>query len=140
MGIRFFGTGINWLARFYDEHIRVSPFSHQGVYVVPIKICAVLILAGTVFVAACGPKTTVIKPHFVLCRTITSEPSGAEIYAGKTQDNLSYTGEKTPFTFTAVEFPLSYYQVKKSGYKESGVKALPPATRENQALHFVLEK
>jgi len=108
--------------------------------VVPIKICAVLILAGTVFVAACGPKTTVIKPHFVLCRTITSEPSGAEIYAGKTQDNFSYTGEKTPFTFTAVEFPLSYYQVKKSGYKESGVKALPPATRENQALHFVLEK
>lgn len=105
-----------------------------------IKVCAVLIIVGAVFIAACGPKTTVIKPHFVLCRTITSEPFGAEIYAGKSRDNISYTAKKTPFTFTAIEFPLSYYQVKKSGYKESEAKALPPTTKENQALHFVLEK
>lgn len=99
-----------------------------------------LILAGPIFVAACGPRPTTIRPHFVVCRTITSDPSGADIYAGKRRDNLSYTGQKTPFTFTAVEFPLYYYQVRKSGYRQAMIKALPPSTRENQALHFVLEK
>ncbi|MBW1740636.1 MAG: hypothetical protein JRJ42_05800 [Deltaproteobacteria bacterium] len=70
-----------------------------------IKVYAGLILARTICLAACSPKQITVRPRFMVCRTIISKPSGAEIYGGKSPDELSYIGQGTIYLYSG---PISF--------------------------------
>ena len=59
--------------------------------------------------------------------TITSDPSEADIYWGKSKHDLVGTVAKTPYTKTVSHKEIeSYcYQVKKGGYYDSDIKCRP---------------
>lgn len=72
-------------------------------------ICLFLIL----FISGCGTTINTV---------ITSDPPGADIYAGESQYNMKYLG-RTPRTinFTARNpyWKAEYFQIKKDGYEDS---------------------
>ena len=63
---------------------------------------------------------------------ITSNPSEADIYWGKTEDNLKYTGKKTPFyrAFSTLDIESWCYQAKKNGYYPSEIICKPTETKD----------
>jgi WD40-like Beta Propeller Repeat len=71
---------------------------------------------------------------------ITSTPSGAYIYWGKTESDLKPTGHKTPFyrSMTAASIEFWCYQVKKKGYQDSIIICKPSRTA-NRNVDFVLK-
>lgn len=71
---------------------------------------------------------------------ITSTPSGAYIYWGKTENNLKPTAHKTPFyrSMTAENIESWCYQVKKNGYQDSIIICKPSQTTDRN-VDFVLK-
>lgn len=82
-----------------------------------------------------GDSSSIIK--------VTSDPPGAQIFAGKTPNSLTDTGRITPFSFTrhaiSSTWASEYYQARMDGYKE------PPTIFRsnsfgNREVHFKLTK
>jgi TolB protein len=75
-----------------------------------------------------------------ITENITSTPSGANIYWGKTEDDLKPTGHKTPFhgSMTAYHAESWCYQVKKKGYQDSAI-ICKPARNTDRNVDFVLK-
>ena len=77
--------------------------------------------------------------------TITSEPPGAIVYWGATNDRLERTDFRTPTIITVKDLPPGssadwkdwYFQVKKEGYQDSEVILLP-RQRHDRDIHFQL--
>jgi Tol biopolymer transport system component len=71
---------------------------------------------------------------------ITSTPSGAYIYWGKTEGDLMPTGHKTPFhrSMAADNMESRCYQVRKKGYQDSIIICEPGRTT-NHHVDFVLK-
>lgn len=63
---------------------------------------------------------------------ITSDPSEAEIYWGKTKDHIKHTDHKTPFyrTLTANNIESWCYQARKDGYYPSKIICKPNETED----------
>jgi hypothetical protein len=76
---------------------------------------------------------------------ITSEPPGAIVYWGATNDRLERTDFRTPTIITVKDLPPGssadwkdwYFQVKKEGYQDSEVILLP-RQRHDRDIHFQL--
>lgn len=84
--------------------------------------------------------------HLIPIKTeITSEPPGAVVYLGATEDGLERTDLRTPTTITVKDLPMGngsdwvnwYFQVKKEGYRDSEIILLPHQ-RNDRSLHFEL--
>ena len=84
------------------------------------KIFCSFIVAGYIL-SGCstidGNKTSINE-------NITSTPLEADIYWGKTEDNLNRTSHKTPFyrTITGKNIEHWCYQVRKNGYHITKIK------------------
>lgn len=76
--------------------------------------------------------------------SITSEPNGAMVYWGASEEGLYKTTYWTPETVTVKDVPSGaswkdwYYQVKKDGYHDSEIVFLP-GNLEDRSVHFELE-
>ena len=90
-------------------------------------------------ISNCAPKKT-------LSCTVTSEPTGADIFLGQTQYNLTRLTYRshtpyTPNTYSFIAFGAfwepCYFQVKKDGYHDSAI-VFKPRTEENRYVHFTL--
>lgn len=100
--------------------------------ILPIMLALILALLLISGCSAIRKQTTAIEK-------ITSEPSGAEIYWGKTAGNLQNSGQKTPFerSLGAAGLESWCYQVRKEGH------SIPsPDCRDDESgdrfVHFVL--
>jgi hypothetical protein len=73
---------------------------------------------------------------------ITSEPEGAVIYWGSTENKLNETIHRTPRTEKSVSLGANwkdwYYQVKKKGYYDSEIVFKPQDSRDRY-VHFKLK-
>jgi hypothetical protein len=80
-----------------------------------------------------------LKP---LKTTITSEPSGAEIYWGPSAEQLKKTLHLTPWVEKNVRLGASWkdwsFQVKKEGYHDSEI-VFRPQSEADRGVHFVLK-
>jgi len=94
-----------------------SMFSQTEIISLNTPCWAILCLLLIVLLSGCATATT-IKVQ------ITSDPAGANIYAGESPENLRYSGitPKTE-TFTAVSpcWKAWYYQIQKPGYEDSEI-------------------
>lgn len=72
---------------------------------------------------------------------INSNPSGADIYWGKSESNIDKTRLKTPHTRTieASAWESWCYQVKKEGYHDSKIECRPKEAGDRR-LFFVLKR
>lgn len=70
---------------------------------------------------------------------IISTPSEADIYWGKTKDNLKHTDHKTPFyrSFTGSDIESWCYQARKNGYYPSEIICRPKET-EDRNVNLIL--
>jgi TolB protein len=75
-----------------------------------------------------------------ITENITSTPSGAYIYWGKTEGDLKPAGHKTPFnvSMTAYHAESWCYQVKKKGYQDSAI-ICKPSRAADRNIDFVLK-
>ena len=67
----------------------------------------------------------------------------AEIYIGKSPDRLEPIDEVTPYKKSYSDIRAGwnarYYQVRKSGYRDSEVTYRPGTTGADHNIHFILE-
>jgi hypothetical protein len=80
-----------------------------------------------------------LNPLNNIKEVISSEPSGAYIFWGKSEYNLKYSGFKTPFTRTIEGFAWEpyCYQVKKKGYIDSKIECRPEEIGDRKLI-FIL--
>ena len=81
----------------------------------------------------------ILNPKKIIREVISSEPSGAHIFWGKTESHLKYSGFKTPFTRKIEGLALEpyCYQVKKEGYIDSKIECRPEETGQRKVI-FIL--
>jgi hypothetical protein len=73
--------------------------------------------------------------------SISSDPPGAQIYWGPSEDHLTKADMLTPWQEARVGIGANYkdwyFQAKKEGYRDSEIQFLPYATSDRD-IHFVL--
>ena len=100
------------------------------------KIFCSLIIAGYIL-SGCS---TINKNKTSINENIASTPSEADIYWGKTEDNLKRTSHKTPFyrTISGSNIEAWCYQVRKNGYHFSKIICKPKQSGDRN-VNFILE-
>ena len=91
-----------------------------------------LFLSLSVFLISCST---------IECR-ITSDPQGADIYAGSSQNNLRYQGVTPRLeTYNGIDpyWAAWYYQFKKSGYEDEIIFKSEGAVNESRYVHAILK-
>jgi hypothetical protein len=80
-----------------------------------------------------------LNPKKIIREIISSEPSGADIYWGKTKRLMMETGLKTPHTRSMYTDALESwcYQVKMQGYHDSKIECRPEEIGERK-VNFIL--
>lgn len=91
-----------------------------------LRFCS-MVLAAAMLCAGCA------------ARTITSDPSGARIYAGPSPDRMYRSAASTPATSPRVfQWPRYCFQVRKPGFRDSDIRCVAE-TYFDQRVHFVLD-
>jgi hypothetical protein len=77
-----------------------------------------------------------LNPVNMIKEVISSEPSGAYIFWGKSEYHLKYSGFRTPLTRTIEGFAWEpyCYQVKKKGYIDSKIECRPEEIGERKVI------